>query len=324
MEVSATFSQEEAPPWSFNQHHLNFIAIYTLSPSYRVFSEVEYEHGPSLGDSASSGKIYLAKGYLEFKRSDALRVRVGKFLSPFGIYNERHDATPTFLTTRLAHSVYDAQPLATGLKDRLFAKFTTGVQLVGDFYPGRWEIRYHLYVGNGRGEDPGGSDDNSNKGLGCRIVISPPVAKLQLGMSLYADRHGHDNDTQQRSLGLDTEFDFGSLHGELELLNHWSELIDLFEHPDGKFRHYRGFYILLAYRIGDKFTPCVRFGRANHDVDVSGASETTGMVGLNIAFTPRVYLKNELYLHRDRRQVIGSTYSVDRYGTYLASVAVAF
>lgn len=327
MEVEATFKKNDSEPWSFDQHHFNFISIYSINDQYRVFSEVEYEHGPSLSESESSGKIYLAKGFLEYKHSDALKLRVGKFLTPFGIYNERHDATPTFLPTALPHSVYGKHEFATGIKDRLFAKFATGIQVVGSLYPGDWETKYHLYVSNGRGGEPAGSDDNSNKGLGGRLVVSPPAIDLSLGASYYTDKHGLDSHTVQRSLGFDVEFDLKNLHLETELLSHWLETVDTISGiPDGRFRNMLGWYAMAAYTFADKVTPFLRYEYSDHDSNASSLSEKILALGINVALNSRVYLKNEMHFHDDHSAKNGLDHEhiIDRYFMYIGSVAVAF
>lgn len=320
----ASFKKDNAEPWSFDQHHLNFIAIYTINDHYRVFSEIEYEHGPFLGESESSGKIYMEKGYLEYKHSDALRVRIGKYPSPFGIYNERHDATPTFVTTKLPHSIYGKHVLATGAVGQWFAKFATGIQVVGDLYAYGWETRYHFYISNGRGRDPGGADDNSNKGLGGRLVISPPLADLRVGTSYYTDKHGLANHTEQRSLGFDVEFDRWNLHLESEVLINRSEKVDTTGQPTGDFRKALGYYVMAAYTFGDKVTPFVRYEYSDHNRFEALWSEKIGLIGINVALTQQVYFKNEFHIHRDHHQDFSHTGNVDRYGAYHGSIAVAF
>ena len=118
--------------WSFDQHHLNFLVNYQLDDRFRVATEIDYEHGPVFSSAEITGKMYVGKAFLEYKYSDALLARIGIFLSPFGIYNERHDATPTFLFTFLPHSVYNKRELSFGVKGRLFAKQSTGIQVLGN------------------------------------------------------------------------------------------------------------------------------------------------------------------------------------------------
>lgn len=324
MEVMASFKKDNAEPWSFDQHHLNLITIYTINDRYRVFTEIEYEHGPFFSESESSGMILLEKAYLEYKHSDALRVRIGKYPSPFGIYNERHDATPTFIATRLPHSVYGKHELASGRKDQLFAKFATGIQVVGDLYSYGWETRYHFYVSNGRGRKPGGADDNSNKGLGGRLVVSPPLANLRLGASYYTDKHGLVNHAEQRSLGVDIEFDLGNLHLESEVLINRSEKVDTTGQPTGEFRKALGYYVMAAYTFGDKVTPFVRYEYSDH-----GSSEVNGlkkmsMIGINVALTQQVYLKNEVHFSYDHHTDHSYIDDPDQYYMYVGSIAVAF
>ena len=318
MEVEVSNKDAAGKIWTFDQHHLNIITIYRVDEQFRIFTEIEWEHGPSHKVDEITGKIYLAKAFVEYKNSDAFRVRVGKFLSPFGIYNERHDATPTFISTKLPHFGYDKIELSTGVEGRLFSKFSTGIQVLGRLYASGWEGKYQLYLSNGRGANPDERDDNPNKGMGARLVISTPIEDLRLGTSYYADRNGKIGDTRQSALGFDAELDYLNFHLESEMIFHENELIDTTGMSSDVFRSGFGYYALAAYTIFDKLTPFARYEFHDHDVDEGGVDEIQGMIGINYSFTPRVYLKNEVHFHNyiyDAKEM---------FEMYLASIAVAF
>ncbi|MFQ5632418.1 MAG: hypothetical protein ACE5I1_26920, partial [bacterium] len=191
MEAEVSNKNASTKRWTFDQHHLNIITIYHLDSHFRVFSEIEWEHGPSHKANNSTGTIYLARAFLEYKHSDAFEIRTGKFSPPFGIYNERHDATPSFLSTVLPVTVYGKHINSVGKKDRLYAKLATGIWALGAVYVKNWRITYHFYLSNGRGPKPHEKDNNSNKGIGSRLIIRPPSGNLRFGMSYYSDRDGN-------------------------------------------------------------------------------------------------------------------------------------
>lgn len=317
MEVEVNNKDVSGKRWTFNQHHLNIITIYNIEKNYRLFTEVEYEHGPSHKKGEFYGKIYLGKAFFEYKMSDAFKIRAGKFLTPFGIYNERHDATPTFLSTKLPHSIYGLHHLAGDFNGRIFSKFSTGVQVVGSLYPKDWEVKYQIYVSNGRGDAPSEKDNNTNKGIGGRLIVSPPLEGLSVGSSYYTEKNGLDFDSRQKSLGFDIEFTHENLYFESESIIFQIERLDIFNIPTGVFRKGYGFYSTVAYSFREKITPFFRYEYEKHDID-SNDREHLLVFGLNYSINPRVYVKNELHLHH----TFGSTEEKDE--MFSASLAVAF
>ncbi|MFH2141126.1 MAG: hypothetical protein ABIJ97_01790 [Bacteroidota bacterium] len=304
--------------WTFDQHHLNIITTYILDDRFSVATEIEWEHGPAYSPSSSTGNIYLAKAFLEYKYSDVFLVRIGKFLSPFGIYNERHDATPTFLSSFLPQSVYGNQEQSFGGKGRLFAKQSTGMQILGNLFFRDWGMKYQVYLTNGRGPNNAEKDNNSNKGLGWRLVISPPLAELRIGTSFYTDKNGTANNTQQTTLGFDIEYDISAAHIEAEYFFPKLEKVDNAGNPNGNFRDVNGYYILGAYTFFDVLTPFARYEFFDSDLDIGNNGENMTTVGLNYAVTSSVFLKAEVEFFWFQNP------SLKKYELFVASVAVAF
>ena len=304
--------------WTFDQHHLNVLANYQLADRFRVATEIEWEHGPMHSPSEMIGKIYLAKAFLEYKYSDALLTRIGIFLSPFGIYNERHDATPTFISTFLPSSVYGKKELSFRGKGRLFAKHSTGIQVLGNLYLNDWGAKYQVYLSNGRGPKESEKDNNSNKGFGWRFVISPPVEELYIGTSFYSDKNGDANNARQTTFGFDVEFDLSAFHIEAEYIIPKLENIDTSGIPTGNFTYVNGYYIQGAHTFFNRLTPFARYEFFDPDNDIRKDGENIMVVGLNFAVTPSVYFKSEVHFHWFQDK------SIKKYEMFVSSVAVAF
>lgn len=304
--------------WTFDQHHLNIITIYPLDYRFRVFGEIEWEHGPVHESSKSTGTIYLARAFLEYTYSDAFKVRAGKFVFPFGIYNERYDATFTFMSTILPSSIYGKHLNSVGHNDRLFARYGTGIWVLGTVYANHWEIEYHVYLSNGRGPQPDEIDNNPNKGTGGRLVVSPPLNNLHVGVSYYSDKDGNSFNTKQSALGVDVGFDDSSLKLESELLIFRGEKVDARGFPNGTFQEGMGYYVQGGYTFFEQLTPFVRYDFFDSDIDKNNDGESDITLGLNFSIASRVFLKSEVHFERFQDTVKND------YELFIASVAVAF
>ncbi|MBI4408498.1 MAG: hypothetical protein HY561_02240, partial [Gemmatimonadetes bacterium] len=74
----------EGEPQTFDAHNLNLVVLGKLLDDLFVAGEVEYEHG---GD-----EIALEYGYLAFRRWRHVNITAGKFIVPFGRFNQDHPA----------------------------------------------------------------------------------------------------------------------------------------------------------------------------------------------------------------------------------------
>ncbi|MFH1278074.1 MAG: hypothetical protein ABIK65_06825 [Candidatus Eisenbacteria bacterium] len=324
LEAEVNDKDAKGERWTFDQHHLTAITYVELSARYRVLFETSWEHGPVHEATDGTGKIYLPKAYLEYFRSDALRLRAGKFLPPFGIYNERHDATPTVIPTVLPPSVYGSHPNLTGAmadslgrSERAYPRFASGVWLLGNLFAGGWGVEYNGYLVNGRGSDPDEKDDNTNKGLGTRIVLTPPGDAVRFGVSWYGDRNGELSDARQDAFGADIEASLGN--GILEggvILPRYEELTEDGA-PDGHRREAAGAYLFAGYCFFDRLTPFVYHDVYDPDRDAKDDRETDTTVGANFALDFTVFLKGEVHF-------LGFEDDRDGYRKYITSVAVAF
>lgn len=309
---------------TFDQHHFNMIMQFKIGRRLNVLGEMEWEHGIELTRSSGSGKIYIARSWLEYTAADALRLRLGKFLPPFGIFNELHDATPTFIATELPQSFYGKHALPGGSADRLFAKFGNGLWALGTLYRGAWDLQYDAYVSNGRGAKPYESDDNANKGAGGRLVLTPPMRGLAVGGSYYRERNGAAANTRMSASALQLSLSHRGWHliseaalFDLEKVRGSGTASNPFV-PDGSYRNAAAFYVEGGYRIRDVLMPFVRYDRFDPDRDAGSDREHNLTLGLNIRPTWRLAFKGEV--HFLRWDGAGS----QDHEMGIASVAVAF
>ncbi len=196
---------------TFDLHHFNIIVNYLLSPKTHVFGEIEFEHGNDLEDKedhdTNLGFVRLERAWFEYAFSRKLKLRLGKFLTPFGIYNEFHDAAPAYNTTILPQSIYGRHENPFGKKQEFFAEFSVGVQVLGRFEFGSSNLQYQAIFTNGRGKQPFSEDDNRNKGVGVRLIVELPAVGTTAGYSFYTDKNGLFFSTRQIAHAWDFRFE---------------------------------------------------------------------------------------------------------------------
>ena len=59
---------------TFEIHHFNVINSYSFE-QFRVFSEVEWEHGPKIEGTEGEGEITLERAWFEYLYNDRLKIR---------------------------------------------------------------------------------------------------------------------------------------------------------------------------------------------------------------------------------------------------------
>jgi hypothetical protein len=130
----------------------------TLGPC-KPQSTFGYETSSPVGWSPIRwGSIILERAYLQWRYADLLEVRVGRFLTPFGIWNIDH-GSPTLISLMLPNfEVNEMIPIQL-----------TGLEVLGATAIGDWTAGYHAHVSNGR--TSGQQDFTDDKMLGARLYL---------------------------------------------------------------------------------------------------------------------------------------------------------
>lgn len=252
-------------------------------------------------DRVRVSSIVLERAYIQWQRHQELGVRVGQFLTPYGIWNVDH-GSPTLIAI-------DRPEFVT---KELWPAHQLGVEVFGqtsELLPDGWTLEYHATVSNGR--NPGSVDLGDNKTLGGRVVASR--RGLRFGVSAF---HGDylrqarevDPATEQTTsiplvayteggVAADASLDFGPLRLRSEFtlrhVDYTEDLRDAAYVPgvyvaDG----YQGdAYALAAYRIpGTKLEPYA-YVEGYHAPTIYGDLLIHLSAGANYYFAPSVQLK---------------------------------
>ncbi|MCB9799196.1 MAG: hypothetical protein H6757_00375 [Candidatus Omnitrophica bacterium] len=206
---------------TFDQHRFVLNIGAEVGERLRFYSEYEIEHG---GPNAAGGdgEAKVEQAWMDFLINDAVNLRAGALLVPFGRYNLYHDSDLQDLTDR---------PLVA--RDVIPTTWTeSGAGFYGEFNPaiGNFEdleVAYQFYFINGLStgfSDTGlggargslESDNNNNKALVGRLVFSPALGQ-ELGISGYAGEASSEGDDIY-GIGVD----FLSAWGPWEFLGEWA------------------------------------------------------------------------------------------------------
>ena len=244
---------------TFRQHHLSlFLSSATEDDRWRTFSEIEFEDAPdfSFTEQSGSGSINIESAWLEYKQSDAFRLRMGKLLLP-QYWQTYHYPNLTLSTMR---------PLMVGA---LFPETIVGLQAHGEWW---WRddrgLSYAGYVGNGRHDADIAMDANDNKSVGGRLTLhlarGDLLDTLDISVSGFSGRD--ENDNTEHVFGLDTQIRLW----KLELLSEYAQGSQHGRHDLGALRRFRpsesqteGFYVQIGYHFFPKWHAFYRYDLLN-------------------------------------------------------------
>jgi hypothetical protein len=269
--------------------------------------------GAALNAPLWGGSVVIERAWLEYNKLQALKLRVGNWFTPFGIWNEDH-GTPTLIS--LAWPQFMTQ--------RWMPLRQTGVMLYGNTFAGSWELGYAATLSNGRQEDANLNIDG-RLGYGGRLYARRETGEVNstFGVSFFTgktrdrvvDVIGVDPITFRDSstfeyneyvMGADAALDVGRTRvraegvvrrvtytpGKRQLLN--QVLQPEGQAPD-KWEH--SAYLLVAQQLPgdtlDMFEPFL-WGEALQTPTIVGDGAFVASAGLNVRFNPAITWKNQV------------------------------
>jgi Phosphate-selective porin O and P len=134
-ELHANFGEGGAAD-QFDIHRLVAYVGYEFADWIRFHSEVEIEHAFVAPEDQSGGEVSIEQAYLDFLLSDRLNVRFGRFLTPIGIINRKHEP-PSF--NGVERPSFDTFILPTTWS-------SDGIGIFGSLTPA---VKYEAYVAGG-------------------------------------------------------------------------------------------------------------------------------------------------------------------------------
>jgi outer membrane receptor protein involved in Fe transport len=192
---------------SFSVGNINLYVDGRLDQSFRSFLEIRFSYLPSgTGLQGSSdpmagqtglytstlgwdyaelraksqwGGVVIERAWLEYRLDQALTLRAGQFLTPYGVWNVDH-GSPTLVDI--------APPFPIG--QELFPRSQVGLEAYGSFFLGDARLGYHATISNGRiGSNPQYLDFDQNLGAGGRLFLETgEVGELKIGASAYGGK----------------------------------------------------------------------------------------------------------------------------------------
>jgi len=134
-EMHANFGEGKAPD-QFDIHRLVAYVGYEFADWIRFHSEVEIEHAFVSPEERSGGEVSVEQAYFDLLLYDRVNVRVGRFLTPIGIVNRKHEP-----------------PAFNGVERPSFDQFilpstwsSDGIGIFGSLVPA---LKYEVYVAGG-------------------------------------------------------------------------------------------------------------------------------------------------------------------------------
>lgn len=184
--------------------HLSGIAWWEPGPAWKILGEVDLQdivqlprHEDGEDGSDSSSYVALDRLYADYRFSDSLTVRAGKFLTPIGRWNQEHSDPLVWTVLR---------PL---LSESAFPTSATGAMALGSLPVGQRWIDYQLYVSGGGEWRANPHTHRFEHGAGGRVSTELDTA-LQLGASV--SRFVEDADPATFDLaGVDATLDWKRL-----------------------------------------------------------------------------------------------------------------
>jgi hypothetical protein len=267
--------------------------------------------GAALNAPLWGGSVIIERAWLEYNRFQAVKLRVGNWFTPFGIWNEDH-GTPTLIS--LAWPQFMTQ--------RWMPLRQTGLMAYGSTFAGSWELGYAATLSNGRQEDANLNIDGT-LGFGGRAYARRDTGSVNstLGVSFFSGKSrnrvvsvtGVDPisfraestyEYQEYVVGADASLDIGSTRirsegvvrrltytpGKREPLN---QVLEPGGSTPDKWEH--SVYLLVAQQLPgalDMLEPYV-WAEAFQTPTIVGDGTFVGSVGLNVRFNPAITWKNQ-------------------------------
>ena len=270
--------------------------------------------GAALNAPLWSGSVVIERAWLEYNRLEALKLRVGNWFSPFGIWNEDH-GSPTLIS--LAWPQFMTQ--------RWMPLRQTGLMAYGNTFAGSWELGYAATLSNGRQEESTLNVDGY-WGYGGRLYTRRETGDVNttFGASFFTGKTRDkivsikDNEPEvlweqknsyeykEYVMGADASVDIGHTRiraeGVIRRIQYTPkkrELINQLLAPGGqepdKWQH--SVYLLVAQQLPwkslDMFEPYL-WAEAFQTPTLVGDGTFVGSVGLNIHFNPAITWKNQV------------------------------
>ncbi|HEX4948812.1 MAG TPA: hypothetical protein VFZ34_19200 [Blastocatellia bacterium] len=267
-------------------------------------------------DATGAYKIEPERLFLQYNHNDYLNIAVGRYHNAVGYYNLQYHHGKWFETAA-------TRPIAMEFEDRggFLPLRNIGVSVSGKIPSGKLGLNYVAQLGNGGiphyhgGELVNGAlviPERKDKSFNVALFSRPQwIPGLQIGASLYRDKHGHDGKPGVWMSVMNGHIVYQ--RGGFEFLNE-AILMRHASETSGREWNAPGFYSQMANQFG-KYRPYLRYQYLN----VSRRDPWYGELGsfhgpsggLRLDFSAYAALKFEYELLKKKEQILtsGTTYT---------------
>ena len=172
--------------------HLSLMVWWEGSGRWKFFSEADLEESLATRHSGADEERFLAleRFYLDYALTDSVNVRLGKYLTPIGRWNQIH-ADPLVWTT--------SRPMVT---HAVFPGTATGGMVQGTVSIGSREMDYAIFLSAGTELRRKPAEDPFSEARGLHLNL-PVGSALQLGLSLADFEQEATPGQRKRLAGMD-------------------------------------------------------------------------------------------------------------------------
>lgn len=327
-------------PWdkSFAVGNFNVYLSKNINEHFRTMGEVRFLYIPNGTQAPDTGQKFRYNGrtpdynefnrelswggieieriYLEWSIHQYLSLRIGQFLTPYGVWNVDH-GSPTVIPIE--------RPFVIGIE--IFPERQTGFELFGRYeLDSENTLGYHATLSNGDGPASEWLDPDKNKAIGGRVFLeNHSLGELRVGASAY---YGTTTDAisytvfspdqlsfnqqinsqfERVSLAADVQWRWEDWHVQAEFLHQQRKFTEagralLPNNANGQPAYFQDFasfggYLLVGYRLPWLgIMPYAMFMGGTFNIAALKMSPLNGTFGLNIRPYDSVVVKLE-YIH---------------------------
>ncbi len=242
------------PNYSFDAELFDLLANFQISDHMRVTADVSWNNGAE----NKYGSANLEYAFIEHTFLDEIKFRIGKILTPFGVFNEMRLAKPAYYSVDIPLSTSEPMRLKTN-GFSFFPASGIGASLTGETtYDYSKHIEYNLFFSNGiqdSATNPYEKDGNKSKSITGRFKFDV-LQNLKLGKSVFIDNVADGKNLLIFSDGYEAEYvwDRFSILGEGII----STLFSKDSTGNKQNIQQRGAYMQASYNFNMGMTPYLR------------------------------------------------------------------
>lgn len=300
--INAEYLDESVEDGAFILDDISFFIFGDITPKFRFFSELEDEEALEIetdGDVETHENWQVERLYFDYLYREKLNIRVGKFLTPIGTWNEIHAAPLTWTVSRPAVTIAS------------FPEFVTGIQFFGNLSIEDEDFSYSFSAQNNESISERTSFRKTHRFYGGRIKwFGPPGLEIGVPFLYYTERKVDDDiyltgiDFSYKKSGFEVRLEANFGHVELQ---------------NGQDSKEYGYYIQGVYALTDKLFLIARHDYFNAREDLGDHKAIS--LATTYKLRPQIVFKAEGQL-RSGDLVLGGDTHINNNERLLASFSV--